>query len=94
MVPPWLHNLSGLYDLGLSSNHLSSPIHGLFEQMTSLVDLDLGENRFDASTLKSLCNVSCLNYLDLSFNDMQGSIPTFEAASIGHFFQLINWSII
>ena len=44
--------------------------------MTSLVYLDLGENRFDASTLMSLCNVSSLNYLDLSFNDMQGSIPS------------------
>ncbi|XP_027098854.1 uncharacterized protein [Coffea arabica] len=76
MVPPWLHNLTGLHDLGLSSNHLSGPIHGLFEQMTSLVDLNLGENLFDASTLKSLCNVSSLNYLDLSLNDMQGSIPS------------------
>ncbi|XP_027151794.1 receptor-like protein EIX1 [Coffea eugenioides] len=66
MVPPWLHNLTSLYDLGLSSNHLSGPIHGLFEQMTSLVDLDLGENCFDVSTLKSLCNVSSLNYLDLT----------------------------
>ncbi|CDP16897.1 unnamed protein product [Coffea canephora] len=75
-VPPWLHNLTGLHNLGLSSNHLSGPIHGLFEQMTSLVYLDLGENRFDASTLMSLCNVSTLNYLDLSFNDMQGSIPS------------------
>ncbi|XP_027098856.2 uncharacterized protein [Coffea arabica] len=75
-IPPWLHNLTGLHNLGLSSNHLSDPIHGLSEQMTSLVYLDLGENRFDASTLMSLCNVSSLNYLDLSFNDMQGSIPS------------------
>ncbi|XP_027151799.1 receptor-like protein 9DC3 [Coffea eugenioides] len=41
MVPPWLHNLTGLHDLDLSSNNLSGPIHGFFEQMTSLVDLDL-----------------------------------------------------
>ncbi|XP_027177222.1 receptor-like protein EIX2 [Coffea eugenioides] len=51
--------------------------------MISLVHLDLSSNRFDASTLKSLCNVSSLTYLDLRDNNVQGSIPS----EIG---QLIN----
>ncbi|XP_027177244.1 receptor-like protein EIX2 [Coffea eugenioides] len=76
MVPPWLRNLTGLHDLGLGRNNLFDPIHGLFDQMTSLVHLDLSANRFDASTLKSLCNISSLTYLDLSNNNLQGSIPS------------------
>ncbi|CDP20968.1 unnamed protein product [Coffea canephora] len=76
MVPSWLHNLTILHDLRLSSNNLSVPIHGLFGQMTSLALLDLGYNRFDASTLKSLCNVSSLTYLDMNNNNLQGSIPS------------------
>ncbi|XP_071928230.1 receptor-like protein EIX2 [Coffea arabica] len=82
-VPPWLHNLTGLHDFRLGHNNLSDPIHGLFHQMTSLVHLDLSSNRFDVSTLKSLCKASNLTYLDLSFNNVQGSIPS----EIG---QLIN----
>nr|XP_027099551.1 receptor-like protein EIX2 [Coffea arabica] len=82
-APPWLRNLTGLHDLRLGGNDLSDPIHGLFDQMTSLVYLDLSSNRFDASTLKSLCNASSLTYLDMRFNNLQGSIPS----EIG---QLIN----
>ncbi|XP_027177219.1 receptor-like protein EIX2 [Coffea eugenioides] len=74
-VPPWLRNLTGLHDLFLGDNNLSDPIHGLFDQMTSLVHFDLYSNRFDASTLKSLCNASSLTYLDLSKNNVQGPIP-------------------
>ncbi|XP_027151804.1 receptor-like protein EIX2 [Coffea eugenioides] len=76
MVPSWLHNLTLLHDLRLSSNNLSVPIHGLFGQMTSLALLDLGYNRFEVSTLKSLCNVSNLTYLDMNNNNLQGSIPS------------------
>ncbi|XP_027151236.1 receptor-like protein EIX2 [Coffea eugenioides] len=76
MVPPWLHNLTGLHDFRLGDNDLSNPIHGLFDQMTSLVHLDLSLNRFDISTLKSLCNASSLTYLDLRGNNVQGSIPS------------------
>ncbi|XP_027177096.1 receptor-like protein EIX1 [Coffea eugenioides] len=83
MVPSWLCNLTGLHDLRFGNNNLYDPIHGLFDQMTSLVYLDLSPNRFDASTLKSLCNASSLTYLDLSDNNLQGSI----ASEIG---QLIN----
>ncbi|XP_027152331.1 receptor-like protein EIX2 [Coffea eugenioides] len=76
MVPLWLRNLTSLHDLRLGVNNLSDPIHGLFDQITSLVHLDLSLNRFDISTLKSLCNASSLTYLDLSFNNVQGSIPS------------------
>ncbi|XP_027152324.1 receptor-like protein EIX2 [Coffea eugenioides] len=86
MVPPWLRNLTGLHDLRLGYNNLSDPTHGLFDQMTSLVHLDLFLNRFDASTLKSLCNASSLTYLDLSYNNLQGSIPH----EIGQFPKLTN----
>ncbi|XP_027177205.1 receptor-like protein EIX2 [Coffea eugenioides] len=75
-APPWLCNLTGLHDLHLGRNNLSDPIHGLFDQMTSLVHLDLSSNRFDASMLKSLCNASSLTYLDLMANNLQGSIPS------------------
>nr|XP_027095535.1 receptor-like protein EIX2 [Coffea arabica] len=75
-VPPWLRNLTGLHDLRLGQNNLSDPIHALFDQKTSLVHLDLSSNRFDASTLKSLCKARDLTYLDLSDNNVQGSIPS------------------
>ncbi|XP_027152328.1 receptor-like protein EIX1 [Coffea eugenioides] len=83
MAPPWLRNLTGLHDLRLGGNNLFDPIHGLFDQMTSLVHLDLSSNHFDALTLTSFCNASSLTYLDLSFNNLQGSI----SSEIG---QLIN----
>ncbi|XP_027181933.1 receptor-like protein EIX1 [Coffea eugenioides] len=83
MVPPWLCNFTGLHDLRLDHNNLSDPIHGLFDQMTSLVRLDLLYNCCDASTLKSLCNISSLTYLDLrdfdlSLNFLTGHIPQLE----------------
>ncbi|XP_027152327.1 receptor-like protein EIX2 [Coffea eugenioides] len=86
MVPPWLRNLTGLHGLHLGYNNLSDPIYGLLDQMTSLVHLDLSSNRFDALTLKSLCNASNLTYLDLSYNNLQGSIPS----EIGHLSKLTN----
>nr|XP_027099482.1 receptor-like protein EIX2 isoform X2 [Coffea arabica] len=85
-VPPWLRNLTGLHYLRLGYNNLYDPIHGLFDQMTSLVHLDLSLNRFDASMLKSLCNASSLTYLDLSENNLQGSIPS----EIGQLSKLTN----
>ncbi|XP_027184270.1 receptor-like protein EIX2 [Coffea eugenioides] len=74
-APPWLRNLTGLHDLRLGSNSLFDSIHGLFDQMTCLVHLNLSSNHF--------CNASSLTYLDLSWNNLQGSIPS----EIG---QLIN----
>ncbi|XP_071927443.1 receptor-like protein EIX2 [Coffea arabica] len=85
-APPWLCNLTGLHDLHLGYNNLYDPTHGLFDQMTSLVHLDLSLNRFDTSTLKSLCNASNLTYLDLSGNNFQGSIPS----EIGQLSKLTN----
>ncbi|CDP05578.1 unnamed protein product [Coffea canephora] len=72
--PPWLRNLIGLHDLGLVGNNLSDPIHGLFDQMTSLVHLDLFSNRFDVST--SLGNLWGLSYLHLNGNKFVGKLPT------------------
>ncbi|CDP05551.1 unnamed protein product [Coffea canephora] len=83
-LPPWLRNLTGLQDLGLSYNNLDDKVHDTFRQMTSLVKLDLGGNHFDTSTLRSICNISSLTSLDMSDNELQGSIPS----EIGQFPQL------
>ncbi|CDP05552.1 unnamed protein product [Coffea canephora] len=83
-LPPWLRNLTGLQDLGLSYNNLDDKFHDTFRQMTSLVNLDLGRNHFDTSTLRSICNISSLTGLDMSDNELQGSIPS----EIGQFPQL------
>ncbi|XP_071926005.1 receptor-like protein EIX2 isoform X2 [Coffea arabica] len=75
-IPPWLRNLTGLQDLNLRFCYLGGEVHDTFEQMTSLVKLDLYGNRFDTSTLKCICNISSLTSLQMSENNLQGSIPS------------------
>ncbi|XP_027184313.1 receptor-like protein EIX1 [Coffea eugenioides] len=81
-IAPWLGNLTGLQDLNLRFCYLGGEVHDTFEQMGSLVKLNLYGNCFDTSTLKSICNISSLTSLQMTENNLQGSIPNEIALDI------------
>ncbi|KAL3501989.1 hypothetical protein ACH5RR_036438 [Cinchona calisaya] len=75
-IPLWLSNMTSLMNLHLEGNYFHGPIHDSFSQLTSLTFLDLSSNSFFRTSLpSSLCNLSSLAYLYLSFNHFQGSLP-------------------
>ncbi|XP_019164152.1 PREDICTED: receptor-like protein 12 [Ipomoea nil] len=71
---PWLSNLTRLEHLKLSHNSLNSSVLEIFEPLASLKVLDLSVNTF-TGTLVPLCKFHKLIFMDLSYNNFQGSFP-------------------
>ncbi|CAI9115174.1 OLC1v1016012C1 [Oldenlandia corymbosa var. corymbosa] len=70
------HLADKLQVLKLGSNNFEGPIPFLLRKFRSLTVLDLSGNAFDSSILLNLlCNHTCLGFVDLSFNKLEGSLP-------------------
>ncbi|XP_065862341.1 probable leucine-rich repeat receptor-like protein kinase At1g35710 isoform X1 [Euphorbia lathyris] len=77
-------NWSGIYcDKVGSLTNLSLPSYGLkgmlqnlsFSSFPNLTELNLSNNSFYGTIPSNLCNISKLQIIDLSINDLSGSIP-------------------
>ncbi|KAG2384806.1 uncharacterized protein HKW66_Vig0118980 [Vigna angularis] len=74
-IPDGLRNLTLLENLDLHGNSLSSIPHWLFGVLSHLKFLDLSGNNLQGN-IPELENVTSLVKLDLSFNKLEGPIPT------------------
>ncbi|KAJ6826494.1 putative LRR receptor-like serine/threonine-protein kinase [Iris pallida] len=80
-LPAKVHRLSSLTYLNLSSNHFSGPIPALISSMSALGTLDLSRNAY-AGPLPPLDGLPSLAHLDLSFNNLSGSVPSSLLSSL------------
>ncbi|KAJ1276003.1 hypothetical protein BS78_05G180400 [Paspalum vaginatum] len=74
-LPEDLGNLNGLQILNLSWNQFSRNVPSRIGSMKSLESLDLSRNMLSREIPASLSNLT-LNYLDLSYNNLIGRIPS------------------
>ncbi|KAF3948215.1 hypothetical protein CMV_025763 [Castanea mollissima] len=74
-LPNPVSGLNLLIDLSLRSNFLNGTLPSWLFSLTSLVTLDLDHNQFIGEIGEFKYNNS-LDYLDLSYNMLQGSIPS------------------
>uniref|UniRef100_A0A0D9XIT7 non-specific serine/threonine protein kinase n=1 Tax=Leersia perrieri TaxID=77586 RepID=A0A0D9XIT7_9ORYZ len=73
-IPRSLGNLTSLTRLYLYSNALSGPLPQALSKLTNLVTILLGNNNF-TGRLPDLCQAKRLQYLVVSYNNLQGPIP-------------------
>ncbi|XP_059066682.1 receptor-like protein EIX2 [Cryptomeria japonica] len=72
-LPSCLGSLSSLTELYLNSNSLT----GKIPVSSSLAVLDLADNNFEGETvLSAICMLSNLSWVDLSYNELNGSLPS------------------
>ncbi|CAL9204316.1 unnamed protein product, partial [Musa hybrid cultivar] len=86
-LPTSLGNLSMLQSLILSSNYLNGTFPEGIKRLKGLVQLDLYSNSLRFAGIKDMFFErlpSSLEYLDLSYNSLHGSLP----ASLGNLFML------
>lgn len=82
-IPYSFSNLYQLKYLALSSNALGGPIPNIFTNMTQLDSLDFSNNNLVGDlTLSSLLSIPSLQRLDLSGNQLSGTIAEFTAAKL------------
>ncbi|XP_044505660.1 receptor-like protein EIX2 [Mangifera indica] len=73
---PNFSNFTGLRILDLQANALSGKLpEWIGESLPSLLVLSLGSNRFNGNIPLQLCHLANIQLLDLSLNDISGSIP-------------------
>ncbi|XWS09342.1 hypothetical protein CRYUN_Cryun40dG0076800 [Craigia yunnanensis] len=77
---------SALQTLDISDNHLSGKLPGWLWNITSnLMILALSKNNFEGPIPVELCNLWSLSFLDLSQNNLSGTIPScFNLGSVQH----------
>ncbi|XP_068658496.1 probable inactive receptor kinase RLK902 [Aristolochia californica] len=72
-IPPFIFGLNNLVRLNLAQNNFSGEISSAFNNLTRLGTLFLQRNHFTGSI--PVLNLPNLAQLDLSFNQLNGSIP-------------------
>ncbi|KAF8020614.1 hypothetical protein BT93_G1145 [Corymbia citriodora subsp. variegata] len=65
-----LNDIPDLYHLNLSANRLEG-------STPSELAFDLSKNQLDGIIPQELCNLGLLDYLDLSYNNLSGPLPSF-----------------
>ena len=68
--------LDSLANLSLAHNKFQGPIPWSFGKLISMVCLDLSDNNLSGEIPKSLIELTCLKYFNVSFNRLQGKIPS------------------
>ncbi|XP_023870328.2 probable LRR receptor-like serine/threonine-protein kinase At3g47570 [Quercus suber] len=74
-----IHAIKGLFylvNLSLAHNKFQGPIPQSFGNLISMERLDLSDNNFSGEIPKSLIELKCLKYFNVSFNRLQGEIPS------------------
>ena len=76
-LPPAIGNLAGLQImLDLSNNNLSGVLPQQLGKLEMLESLNLSHNQFGGSIPSSFASMVSLSTLDVSYNDLEGSVPT------------------
>ncbi|XP_028751890.1 receptor-like protein EIX1 [Neltuma alba] len=96
---PDLSGYRNLWRLDLSNNKLKGSIPEWLGQLDSLTILDLSNNSFHSSIPSNLLNTSAsLEYLDASFNDLNGPLPNIlgqnKSATSNRVESLENWQTV
>ncbi|GFS41724.1 receptor like protein 21 [Actinidia rufa] len=83
-IPDSLSFMS-LETLDVSYNHFSGDLPRWIGNMTSLKEIVMSHNHFDSYIPVEFCQLNDLLFMDLSDNDLSGSIPScFNPSNIGH----------
>ncbi|MEO1054970.1 MAG: RHS repeat-associated core domain-containing protein, partial [Bacteroidota bacterium] len=83
-IPEQVLNTTSLGQLHLNDNNLTGPIPQAITNLTSLVRLDLANNNLEGD-LPSAMNNLPLEYIDLSINELTGTIPYFGSTGAAYF---------
>ncbi|KAK8664502.1 hypothetical protein V6N13_084290 [Hibiscus sabdariffa] len=76
-IPDFIgNNWTNLIELRFQGNSFKGPIPSSFANLTSLTNLRIGDIYNGSSSLDFIRNLKGLNNLDLSFNNLTGTIPT------------------
>ncbi|MBA0633147.1 hypothetical protein Godav_001790 [Gossypium davidsonii] len=76
-IPSSMENLTRMLTLDLNNNTLFSGIPRWMGKMSNLEELVMANNHFEGPIPMELCNLnSSLQFLDLSANNISGSLPS------------------